>query len=117
MTKPGKSGRASGQAQILDKKGYISVPQARLILGVHYCTLYRWIDAKKIDGVRIGRNRYVRKSSLVRFLSGNHPLTPWLLGLRGSSECRICAAPIPIGEDLCWNCETVDVKATSLEDD
>lgn len=108
-------GTSRGQQEILEKQGWIPACHAAKLMGVHHVTIYRWIDAGKIEGIRIGHLRYVRKTAIAIWLRDNNPnyapdYLPWLFLEEKSGECKICALKIPISKTYCVDCVTVDLR-------
>ena len=52
----------------LREKGYIPAQQVIDKVGMHHATLYRWIQKKKIKGIKVGLKHYVKLTSLIQFL-------------------------------------------------
>ena len=52
----------------LKAKGYVPASGIAEKLGKHVTTIYRWIDAGVIDGIRVGKLRYVSLQSLFDYL-------------------------------------------------
>lgn len=44
----------------------LTVPQVSKTLGVHHATIYRWIDAGKILGIKIGGILFIQRSEVER---------------------------------------------------
>ena len=57
-----------GLDSVMKARGLFSVSEISQKLGVHPTTVYRWIDANKIEGGRAGGRRYVDLESLKEFL-------------------------------------------------
>ncbi len=45
---------------------FLTVPQAAKQIGVHFATIYRWIDAGKILSIRLGGILFIPKSEIER---------------------------------------------------
>jgi|6_EtaG_2_1085325.scaffolds.fasta_scaffold04337_5 hypothetical protein len=52
----------------LRAKGYVPASDIATKLDKHVTTIYRWIDAGTIDGIRVGKLRYVSLQSLFNYL-------------------------------------------------
>ena len=52
----------------LAAKGYVPASDIAGKLGKHVTTIYRWIDAGTIDGIRVGKLRYVSLRSVFNYL-------------------------------------------------
>lgn len=108
-------GVSRSQQAMLEKEGWIPAIHAGSIIGVSQRTIYNMLDRGEIDGIRLGRLRYVRKTSIARWLCDNNPnrsrsYLPWLLMKEETGECEVCAVKIPISRTHCSNCETVDIR-------
>lgn len=120
----GQSARKSGflmkgtsrqQQAIMEAKGWITAVHVAGILGVSQNTVYNMLSRGEIDGIRLGRIHYIRKTSIARWLKDRNPdkspsYLPWLLMKEKSGECSVCAIKIPISRSHCSNCETVDIR-------
>lgn len=58
------------QDNLLKKEGLIKTRDASLAIGVHISTIYRWIKAGKICGIKVGSFWYVQKEELAEIYSG-----------------------------------------------
>ncbi len=56
------------QAEKLRAEGYVPAREASELAGVDIATVYRWADDGKVDGLQMGRHRYVLYASLLTYL-------------------------------------------------
>lgn len=47
---------------------FITVREASRRTGRSRYTIYNWLDTKKVEGIRVGRARYIRIASLIEFI-------------------------------------------------
>ena len=59
------------QAEMLKTQGWVTVSDAAKRIGRHVTTVYRLIETKQVQELRVGQSRYVRWVSLVQFLGPN----------------------------------------------
>ena len=71
----------STQKEMMAAKGYVPVSEVAEKLGVHVTSIYRLMDADSVDGIRVGRSRYVSKVSLAKYYRQIDPKAADLLGL------------------------------------
>jgi hypothetical protein len=57
--------KLSRQAATLRAQGYIGVAEVAHLLQNEIGTVYKWVDAKIVDGVVIGHRKYVKLSSVI----------------------------------------------------
>tara|TARA_R100000458_G_C8038678_1_gene90984 strand:- start:167 stop:388 length:222 start_codon:yes stop_codon:yes gene_type:complete len=53
---------------LLVSKGYAPASDVAKKINTHVSTVYRWVDAGEVDGIRVGKRRYVHLESLFSFL-------------------------------------------------
>jgi len=58
------------QIDKMKAQGYLTIKDVADTLGVHVTTIYRLIDMGRVEGVRIGRARYVKRESVLSYYSG-----------------------------------------------
>jgi excisionase family DNA binding protein len=66
---------------MLEEKGYVTVATAAEKLGRHITSIYKLIEQKKVEGLQIGRSRYIKFDSLVAYANKESPNGAVLLGL------------------------------------
>lgn len=52
----------------LERKGYVTVKEAAERCQQAQSTVYRWLDTGAVEGLQVGRSRYVKLASLVEFI-------------------------------------------------
>lgn len=56
------------QADMMQKKGFLTAAAAAEKVGNTVYTIYRWVEDGKIQGMKVGKHWYVNLESLVRFM-------------------------------------------------
>ena len=69
------------QAEKLAEKGFITATLAAEMLGRHITSVYRLVEAGSLEGLRIGRSWYVKRTSLVEYANKLSPNGALVLGL------------------------------------
>jgi len=101
----------------MDERGYLVLRHVAEILSVSYTTAYRYyigfLKNHRLEGIRVGRQIYIRKTSLAKLLKDFDPdnaLTlAWLMGLEPTGECHTCALPIPLKQKRCPLCTPLEI--------
>lgn len=70
-----------GAKGALRDKGYLPAVEAAEKLGFTPQTLYDWMDAGKIHGVRLGKGRWVEWKSVVSYFRTEDPEAAKLAGI------------------------------------
>ncbi len=55
-----------------EKDQYYSIDEVAKILKVAYLTVYRWIQAKKLNAIKAGKQYRIKKSDLDKFTKSNY---------------------------------------------
>jgi len=56
------------QSEAMATQGYMTAMEAAEKAGVNIATVYRWVEAEKIDGLKAGKHWYVKVQSLIDHL-------------------------------------------------
>lgn len=59
------------QERLMELRGYVTPRRAAALAGRHVVTVYNWMTDGKVSWTKVGRRRYIKRSSLARYL---HPL-------------------------------------------
>ena len=70
-----------GAKAALRAKGYVPAVEAAEKLGFTTQTLYDWMDAEKVHGVRLGKGRWVEWKSVVTYFRDSDPEAAKLAGI------------------------------------
>lgn len=65
----------------LRKQGFVPAVEAAEKLGYAAQSVYDWMDAGKVRGVRLGKGRWVEWASVVAFFKGQDPEAAKLAGI------------------------------------
>lgn len=106
------------QQKLMDSKGFTTLGLCAAVLRVAYITCYRYyhgrIKGTKLEGMRIGRAIYIRKTSLAAALKRSDPdnalMIAWCLGLEPTGECETCSIPMPLHLMRCPLCHCIDLR-------
>jgi len=71
--------------ETMRSRGYIPASEAAGRIGVTVYSLYRWIEAGKVEGERVGSHWYVKADSIAACLG---PHAAELLGLPSGSAAK-----------------------------
>lgn len=71
------------QVQMMEKEGYMPAAKAAVAAHVAVTTIYRWIEAEKIEGTKVGDYWYVTTDSLIERLG---PVASKAAGLVGDDD-------------------------------
>lgn len=56
------------QSEAMASRGYMTAMEAASKAGVNIATVYRWVEAKKVEGLKAGKHWYVKVNSVVDHL-------------------------------------------------
>lgn len=73
--------KETGLKAKLRAKGYMPAVEAAAKLGFTPQSLYDWMDAKKVHGVRLGKGRWVEWNSVITYFRTSDPEAAKLSGL------------------------------------
>lgn len=57
------------QKELMQEKGFIAAADAARILGRHISSVHRMFQTGKVEGMRVGIYLYIKKNSLVSYLT------------------------------------------------
>lgn len=73
--------KETGAKAKLRAKGFVPAVEAAEKLGFTAQSVYDWMDARQIHGVRLGKGRWVQWSSVVDFFKKKDPEAAKLAGI------------------------------------
>jgi hypothetical protein len=75
------TGRGTAR-DLMRLKGYLPAVEVAKRIGFTAQSVYDWMDAKDIHGVRLGKGRWVEWASVVAYFKRKDPETAKLLGFK-----------------------------------
>ena len=71
VRRPSTTGAEADMLRVLDQGGFLSVAQAKALLGLSKSKLYELMEEGTLPHCAIGRRRLIPRTSLAQFLAGN----------------------------------------------